>query len=39
MEAGCALARMGGAGGVIHAFIIAGFADSEKNCSCPVCLN
>ena len=26
MEAGCALARMGGTGGVIHAFTIAGFA-------------
>ena len=30
MEAGCALARMGGAGGVIHAFIIGGFAGGQK---------
>ena len=34
MEAGCALARMGGAGGVIHAFIIAGYAGGQKNCNC-----
>ena len=35
MEAGCALARMGGAGGVIHAFIIAGFAGSKKKLQLP----